>query len=88
FTCPHCGENSNIFGHGGAEEEARRIGVPFIGHVPLHMDIREKSDAGPPVVVSDSEGPHARIYKEIAEKVWSRLGEEQDSAAAPAIVFD
>ena len=52
FICPHCGEPSDIFGHGGAEEDARRLGVPFLGAVPLHMKIRETSDAGMPVVVA------------------------------------
>jgi ATP-binding protein involved in chromosome partitioning len=88
FVCPHCGETSDIFGHGGARHEAERIGVPFLGEVPLHMDIRAKSDEGTPVVVSDSNGPHARIYRDIAERVWQRLEEERRLGAAPAIVFD
>src|SRR5580692_6950604 len=46
FICPHCGTRSDIFGHGGARAEAERLGVPFLGEVPLHMDIREKSDSG------------------------------------------
>ncbi|MEM7464982.1 MAG: iron-sulfur cluster carrier protein ApbC, partial [Pseudomonadota bacterium] len=88
FICPHCGEKSDIFGHGGAQSEAERIGVPFLGGVPLHMEIREKSDAGTPVVVSDPDGPHAKLYREIADRVWSRLLEERDMSSAPAIVFD
>ena len=62
FLCPHCGERTDIFGHGGAEHEAARIGVPFLGAVPLHMAIRENSDAGTPVVVSEPGGEHARIF--------------------------
>ena len=47
FLCPSCGERSDIFGHGGAEQEAARSStLPFLGAVPLHMDIREKSDSG------------------------------------------
>ena len=46
FICPQCGTRSDIFGHGGARHEAERLGVPFLGEVPLHMTIREKSDAG------------------------------------------
>jgi ATP-binding protein involved in chromosome partitioning len=53
FVCPHCGGTSHIFGHGGAEEDARRLGVPFLGAVPLHMTIRETSDAGVPVVIAE-----------------------------------
>ena len=70
FNCPSCGERSDIFGHGGAKAEAERIKVPFLGEIPLHMDIREKSDAGQPVVVSAPDGPHAKIYGEIATQAW------------------
>jgi len=71
FQCPSCGERSDIFGHGGAKAEAEKIGAPFLGEIPLHMDIREKSDAGQPVVVSDPEGPHAEIYRHIAKVTWA-----------------
>ncbi|MGI9423387.1 MAG: Mrp/NBP35 family ATP-binding protein, partial [Hyphomicrobiaceae bacterium] len=53
FVCPHCGERSDIFGHGGAEAEAEKLGVPFLGGVPLHMDIRATSDRGQPIVATD-----------------------------------
>jgi ATP-binding protein involved in chromosome partitioning len=86
FQCPHCGTRSDIFGHGGARHEAERLGVPFLGEVPLHMDIREKSDAGQPVVVSDPDGPHARCYREIAARV--RAGLAGSARAAPKIVMD
>ncbi len=90
FKCPDCGARHNIFGHGGARNEAERIGVPFLGEVPLEMAIREKSDAGTPVVMSDPKGPHAAVYRDIATKVWSRVLEERKmtGAAAPAIVFE
>ena len=52
FICPHCGTRSDIFGHGGARHEAERLGVPFLGEVPLDITIREKSDAGLPVVAT------------------------------------
>ncbi len=73
FLCPKCGERSDIFGHGGAHQEAERLGVPFLGEVPLHMTIREKSDAGLPVVATEPEGEHARIYRDIATKVRDQL---------------
>ena len=60
FICPHCGTRSDIFGHGGARHEAERLGVPFLGEVPLDMAIREKSDAGLPVVATAPDGPHAQ----------------------------
>ena len=73
FQCPHCGERSDIFGHGGARHEAERLGVPFLGEIPLHMAIRTTSDAGNPVVVSEPNGPHAAIYRAIGEKVRDQL---------------
>jgi ATP-binding protein involved in chromosome partitioning len=73
FQCPHCGTRSDIFGHGGARHEAERLGVPFLGEVPLHMAIRETSDAGTPVVVTEPDGPHATIYRAIGEKVRDQL---------------
>jgi ATP-binding protein involved in chromosome partitioning len=73
FVCPKCGERSDIFGHGGAKAEAEKLGIPFLGGVPLDMDIRETSDEGRPIVASRPEGPHARIYREIASRVWEQL---------------
>jgi ATP-binding protein involved in chromosome partitioning len=73
FQCPHCGTKSDIFGHGGARHEAERLGVPFLGEIPLHMSIRTTSDAGTPVVVSEPDGPHAAIYRAIGEKVRDQL---------------
>jgi ATP-binding protein involved in chromosome partitioning len=87
FICPKCGERSDIFGHGGAREEAARAGVKFLGEVPLHMDIRSHSDGGTPVVVSQPEGPHARTYLEIADRVLESL-ESDGTSAGPAIIFE
>lgn len=87
FLAPDTGKRYDIFGHGGARAEAERIGVPFLGEVPLTIDIRERSDAGTPVVVSDPEGASARIYRDIAAKVWAELG-GRTPRQAPAIVFE
>jgi ATP-binding protein involved in chromosome partitioning len=73
FQCPHCGTRSDIFGHGGARHEAERLGVPFLGEIPLHMSIRTTSDSGNPVVASEPDGPHAAIYREIGTKVREQL---------------
>ncbi len=78
FVCPHCGESSHIFGHGGAEDDARRLGVPFLGAIPLNMQIREMSDAGTPVVYADPEGPHSQAFRNIALKIAARLFPEDD----------
>ncbi|HEX3114254.1 MAG TPA: Mrp/NBP35 family ATP-binding protein [Bradyrhizobium sp.] len=73
FQCPHCGTRSDIFGHGGARQEAERLGVPFLGEIPLHMSIRVTSDSGMPVVDSEPDGPHAAIYRAIGAKVRDQL---------------
>ena len=86
FICPKCGEQSDIFGHGGARSEADRLGVPFLGEIPLHMDIRTNSDGGTPVTVSNPDGPHATIYKQIADELLKRLDAETNTR--PQIVFE
>ena len=89
FLCPSCGTRSDIFGHGGARKEAERLGVPFLGEVPLHMTIREKSDSGMPVVATEPDGPHAKIYREIAAKVWAQIKGGADAGrTAPKIVIE
>ncbi len=86
FLCPHCGTRSDIFGHGGARHEAERLGVPFLGEVPLAIDIREKSDAGAPVVAVDPDGAHAKIFRNIAARV--RDGVQSAGRVAPNIVIE
>ncbi len=89
FLCPHCGERSDIFGYGGARKEAEKLGVPFLGEIPLHMTIREKSDSGLPVVATEPEGEHARIYRDIATKVRDQLVSGPAAGrAAPKIVIE
>lgn len=73
FLCPKCGDRSDIFGHGGARADAERLKVPFLGEVPLHIDIRTNSDAGTPVTVKDPKGPHAAIFRDLATSVWAEL---------------
>jgi ATP-binding protein involved in chromosome partitioning len=87
FICPHCGGRSDIFGHGGARDEAKRLGIPFLGEVPLAMSIRETSDAGLPVVATAPDGPHAAAYRDIAGKVWATLS-GGGRRAAPRIVIE
>ncbi|MEA2938595.1 MAG: ATP-binding protein involved in chromosome partitioning [Alphaproteobacteria bacterium] len=86
FQCPQCGTRSDIFGHGGARHEAERLGVPFLGEVPLHMTIREKSDLGLPVVATEPDGEHAAIYRGIAGKVRDQL--KGGGRTAPKIVIE
>jgi ATP-binding protein involved in chromosome partitioning len=86
FVCPHCGTRSDIFSHGGARHEAERLGVPFLGEVPLHMTIREKSDSGLPVVATEPDGEHAKIYRDIAMRVRDAL--KGGGRIAPKIVIE
>ncbi|RWL85343.1 MAG: iron-sulfur cluster carrier protein ApbC [Mesorhizobium sp.] len=90
FLAPDTGKRYDIFGHGGARREAERLGVTFLGEVPLETGIRESSDAGAPVVASKPEGAEAKIYRDIASKVWGRVQEERGAAeaAVPSIVFE
>jgi len=87
FVCPQCGTQSDIFGHGGARHEAERLGVPFLGEVPLHMDIRERSDDGLPVVATAPDGPHAEIFRVIAARVRDEIAAGA-GRAAPRIVIE
>src|SRR5246127_5567803 len=86
FLCPHCGERSEIFSHGGARREAEKLGTDFLGEVPLDIVIRETSDGGKPIVVADPESPHAQLFRSMAERVWTKLtGSPQ--RAAPRILI-
>ncbi|MDP3602844.1 MAG: Mrp/NBP35 family ATP-binding protein [Bosea sp. (in: a-proteobacteria)] len=73
FICPECRTRSDIFAHGGARHEAERLGVPFLGEVPLAMPIRETSDSGRPIVASDPDSAHAKAYLGIARQVMTSM---------------
>jgi ATP-binding protein involved in chromosome partitioning len=75
FCCPACGHRSDIFSHGGARREAERLGVDFLGEIPLAMAIRETSDQGRPIMIAEPTGEHARAYRAIAAQVWLRVGD-------------
>ncbi|MFQ5972395.1 MAG: Mrp/NBP35 family ATP-binding protein [Alphaproteobacteria bacterium] len=88
FACPHCGERSEIFGHGGAREEAARLGCDFLGEIPLDIDIRRTSDDGQPIVASRPDSPLAGAYAAIAERVVAKLeGSELGARGAPRIIM-
>ena len=72
YACPHCGEISDPFGQGGAEATAQDLAMPFLGRIPLAIDIRRRSDAGDPPAAG--EGPHADAFRAIAQKVadWAK----------------
>ncbi|MEL0210310.1 MAG: Mrp/NBP35 family ATP-binding protein, partial [Novosphingobium sp.] len=71
YVCPHCGEESDPFGVGGAEAAAKTMSLPFLGRVPLDMTIRRESDAGNPPAAGD--GPQAEAFLSIARGVLAWL---------------
>jgi ATP-binding protein involved in chromosome partitioning len=86
FACPHCGETTNIFGHGGAKNEAERTGIPYLGAIPLLLDIRATGDAGTPICAADPASPAAAAFRAIAAKIATTLTTPQ--RAAPRIVIE
>jgi Mrp family chromosome partitioning ATPase len=85
-VCSNCGHVEHIFSHGGAKSEAAKMGVEFLGELPLHISIRETSDGGKPIVVSDPASEHAKAYQAIADKVWAKVSGSGAGRAAPRIV--
>ena len=73
FSCPNCGHRSEIFSHGGARREAEKLGVEFLCEVPLDIAIRETSDEGTPIVVSQPDSEHAKAYRLLAKRVWEKV---------------
>jgi ATP-binding protein involved in chromosome partitioning len=85
FICPNCQHETPIFGHGGARAEAKRLGVRFLGEIPLDMAIRVTSDAGRPIVIDQPAGPHAAAYRAVAEGVLAILAETAGDRRPPVI---
>ena len=71
--CPHCGERSDIFGHGGARALAERMQIPFLGEIPLDQRIREGGGPGVPLMVSDPESPLAAVYRDVASHLAAQV---------------
>src|SRR5579859_7642577 len=72
YVCPSCGHRHEIFSHGGAESAAKKLGVPFLGSIPLAEGIREDADSGTPVVISRPDSAGAKSFVEIASQVAAR----------------
>jgi len=89
YICPECGHRAEIFSHGGARIEAERLGTEFLGEIPLDIVIRETSDAGRPIVVSDPDSALAKTYCAIAARVAEKIDEALGAGgrAAPRIVI-
>ncbi len=73
FLCPHCGERTEIFGFGGAEAAAKKLGHPFLGRVPIDTEIRIGGDRGVPIVVSLPESSQSAAFRELASNVAARV---------------
>lgn len=90
FVCPNCGHESHIFSHGGARREAEKLGMEFLGELPLDIEIRETSDGGRPIVVSNPDAAQAKAYSAIAARVWEKVSAQIDAGGArqaPKIVM-
>jgi ATP-binding protein involved in chromosome partitioning len=86
FSCPNCGHRTEVFSHGGANKEAERLGVDFLGEIPLDIEIRETSDGGHgghPIVISKPDSENAKVFRDIGARVWAKL--EQAGAGAKAM---
>ena len=89
YICPKCGDRAEIFSHGGARLEAEKLGVTFLGELPLDIEIRETSDSGRPIVVSKPDSPQAAAYRDIARQVAEKIDAALAGGgrAAPRIVM-
>jgi ATP-binding protein involved in chromosome partitioning len=89
YICPECGHEAHIFGHGGARDDAAKFGVPFLGEIPLHIAIRETSDAGTPIGVAEPGGAHAAAYNSIAAAIWQDVtARKAGKRKPPTIVIE
>jgi ATP-binding protein involved in chromosome partitioning len=86
FCCPNCGHRTDIFGHGGARAEAARLGIEFLGEIPLLLDIRTASDAGTPIAALAPESEAAKAYDTLARTVWDKVS--KPAATGPRIVIE
>ncbi|GGC34033.1 iron-sulfur cluster carrier protein [Siccirubricoccus deserti] len=87
YCCPNCGHRADIFGHGGARAEAERMGVEFLGELPLKLAIRELADAGTPIVAARPETEEAAAYMRIAARLWAKL-QGSAATAGPRIIME
>jgi ATP-binding protein involved in chromosome partitioning len=76
FTCPHCGENTDIFRHGGGEQMSQELGVPFLGALPLDIDVVICGDEGLPIVADQPMSVSTKVYTSIATALMEQVSEE------------
>ncbi len=92
FVCPHCGDPTDLFGHGGAQAAAVRYGVPFLGEIPLHLSIREGGDSGRPVVAEAPDSPQAQAFMQVARNIAAQVSvvayqQQEEKRGAPIAFF-
>jgi ATP-binding protein involved in chromosome partitioning len=73
FVCPNCSHEADIFGHGGGEQMAAELGVPFVGRIPIYQPIREGGDSGVPLMISEPDAPAARAFMAAAERMAAQV---------------
>jgi ATP-binding protein involved in chromosome partitioning len=73
YVCGHCGQEADIFGHGGGEQMATELSLPFLGRIPIYQPIREGSDAGIPLMISEPRSPAAEAFMAAAERMAAQL---------------
>ncbi|MEQ1628482.1 MAG: Mrp/NBP35 family ATP-binding protein [Nitrospira sp.] len=82
FVCGHCGERTDIFSHGGGERAAEKLGIPFLGRIPIDPAIRDGGDSGHPIVVGNPASPQAAAFRDIAQKIIVALGGTEQSGSS------
>ncbi|HEX7767438.1 MAG TPA: P-loop NTPase, partial [Nitrospira sp.] len=82
FVCGHCGERTDIFSHGGGERAAEKLGIPFLGRIPIDPAIRDGNDSGHPIVVGNPASPQAAAFRDIAQKIIAELGGTEKSGSS------
>jgi ATP-binding protein involved in chromosome partitioning len=92
FICPHCGDPTDLFGHGGAQAAAARFNVPFLGEIPLHLRIREGGDNGRPIVTDAPESAEAESFMHVARSHAAQVSvvafrQSQAKQTAPVAFF-
>jgi ATP-binding protein involved in chromosome partitioning len=69
YHCPNCGHEAHLFGHAGVRREAEALGLPFLGEIPLHLDIRTAGDEGTPVVAANPDAPESAAFRDLARRL-------------------
>jgi ATP-binding protein involved in chromosome partitioning len=86
YVCAHCGTREEIFSHGGGQRAAEKLGIPFLGHIPIDPAIRAGGDSGMPLVVGNPDSPQSKAFRSIAEKIQSGLGDGSEAKAGSSTI--